>query len=185
MSFDAFGAPQFGLEDVKVATFNATDDYATEVDVPSVQLFGTVMQVVAAQLEGDDKITDAHSQVIGGKATLRFGSLSMAALEVILGIASTASGPDLQDHLKITAGTDMPYFGICGKVSATQGSGDTHIFLPMVKIMEDVTLAQAEYGQYIIPEVAVQVVDDATYGTINIIEHSTNVAIAIPPTNIS
>lgn len=185
MGFDAFGAPQFGLEDVKIATYNATDDYATAVDIPSVQLMGTVMQMVSAQLEGDDKITDSHSQVIGGQVRIRFGSVSMAALEVLLGIASTPSGPNLQDHIKISAGTDMPYFGICGKMSATQGGGDLHVFLPKVKIMEDVTLAQAEYGNYLIPEVACQAVDDDTYGVINLIEHSTDTAIAIPPTNIS
>jgi len=184
MAFDSFGAPQFGLEDVKVAVYNATDDYGSAVDIPSVQLMGTEMQTVSAQLEGDDKITDSHAQIIGGAVRLRFGSVSMAALEVILGIASTASGA-VQDHLKLSGGDDMPYFGICGKMSATVGSGDLHVFLPKVKIMENVTLAQAEYGQYIIPEVAAQAVDDATYGVINLIEHSTDTAIAIPPTNIS
>jgi hypothetical protein len=184
MAFDTYGAPQFGLEDVKIAAYNATDDYGSEVDIPSVQLMGTVMQVVAARLEGDDKITDSHAQIIGGQVRLRFGGVSMAALEVLLGIASTASGA-VQDHLKLSGGDNMPYFGICGKVAATQGSGDLHVFLPKVKIMEDVTLAQAEYGNYIIPEVSAQAVDDDTYGVINLIEHATATAIAIPPTNIS
>ena len=184
MAFDTFGAPQFGLEDVKIATWNSTDSYGTAVDVPSVQLMGTVMQTVSAQLEGDDKITDSHAQIIGGQVRLRFGSVSMAALEVLLGLTSTASASD-QDHLKMTGGDDMPYFGICGKMSATQGDGDLHVFLPKVKIMEDVTLAQAEYGQYLIPEVAGQAVDDTTYGVINLIEHAADTAISIPPSNIS
>ena len=38
MGFDSFGAPQFGLNDVKVAAYTATDTYGTEVDVPSVQM---------------------------------------------------------------------------------------------------------------------------------------------------
>lgn len=184
MSFDSFGAPQFGLEDVKIATWNSVDSYGTAVDVPSVQLMGTVMQTVSAQLEGDDKITDSHAQIIGGQLRLRFGSVSMAALEVLLGLTSTASDSD-QDHLQLSGGDDMPYFGICGKISATQGAGDMHVFLPMCKIMEDVTLAQAEYGQYIIPEVAAQAVDCATYGVINLIEHAADTAITIPPTNIT
>jgi len=184
MGFDAYGAPQFGLEDVKIATWDATDDYGTAVDVPSVQLMGTVMQTSSAQLEGDDMITDSHAQIVGGQVRLRFGSVSVAALEILLGISSTASG-SLQDHLKLSGGDNMPYFGICGKMSATQGGGDLHVFLPKVKIMEDVTLAQAEYGNYLIPEVGAQAIDDETYGVINLIEHSTDTAISIPPSNIS
>lgn len=183
MAFDSYGAPQFGLEDVQIAVWNSTDSYGSAVDIPSVQLFGTEMQTVSAQLEGDDKITDSHAQIIGGAVRLRFGSVSMAALEVLLGLTSTASGSD-QDHLKLSGSDDMPYFGICGKMSATQGSGDLHVFLPKVKIMENVMLAQAEYGQYIIPEVAAQAVDDTTYGVINLIEHAADTSITIPPTNL-
>lgn len=184
MGFDSFGAPQFGLNDVKVAVYNGTDDYGTAVDVPSVQLMGTVMQVIAAQLEGDDQVTDAHSQVIGGQVRIRFGSVSIAALEVILGIDSVPS-EDVYDWLQIGGGDNMPYFGICGKISATQGDGDFHVFLPKVKIMDDVTLASAEYGQYVIPETTAQAIDDETYDIINLIEHNTAAAVAIPPTSIS
>jgi len=183
MGFDSFGAPQFGLNDVKVAAYNATDDYGTEVDVPSVQMMGTVLQVISAQLEGDDKITDAHSQAIGATVRVRFGSLSIAALEVILGIDSIANG-SVYDWLKVDGGDNMPYFGICGKVAATQGSGDAHVFLPKLKIMDDVTLIEAEYGQYVIPEVNCQAIDDDTFGIVNVIEHATAAAVAIPPTSI-
>jgi hypothetical protein len=184
MSFDSYGAPQFGLNDVKIAVWNATDDYGTAVDIPSVQLMGTVLAVIAAQLEGDDKITDSAASTIGGEVRIRFGSVSIAALEVLLGISSTASG-SAQDHLKISGGEAMPYFGICGKIKATQGSGDLHVFLPKVKIMDNVTLAEAQYGQYMIPEVSAQAVDDDTYGIVNLIEHATAADVAIPPTNIS
>lgn len=187
MAFDSYGAPQFGLLDVKIAAYNATNDYGTAVDVPSVQMMGAVLQQVSAQLEGDDAITDSASSAIGGETRVRFGSVSIAALEVLLGNASTPSGstPNAQDHLKVSGGDKMPYFGICGRVDATVGTGDLHIFLPKVKIMQDVELASAEYGQYMIPELTAQAVDDATFGIINLIEHETAAAVAIPPTNIS
>lgn len=186
MAFDTYGAPQFGLNDVKIAAYNATDSYGTAVDIPSVQMMGAVLQQISAQLEGDDSITDSAASAIGGEVRVRFGSVSMAALEVLLGNASTSSGttPNAQDHLKVSGGDVMPYFGICGKVNATVGSGDLHVFLPKVKIMQDVELASAEYGQYIIPELTAQAVDDATYGIINLIEHETAAAVAIPPANI-
>ncbi len=183
MAFDTYGAPQFGLNDVKVAGWNATNDYDSEVDVPSVQAMRVDMQVVSAQLEGDDQITDTASSVIGAQITLRFGSLSIAALEVLLGIDSTPSGA-IHDHLQVSGGDKMPYFGICGKSNATQGDGDCHYFLPKCKIMGDFQIVTAEYGQYTIPEVTVQAVDDVTYGCINIIEHATAVDVAIPPVGI-
>jgi autotransporter translocation and assembly factor TamB len=184
MAFDSFGAPQFGLQDVQIATWNATDDYGAEVDVPSVQLMGTTLSQVSAQLEGDDTITATAARAIGGEVRLRFGSISIAALEIILGNTSTASGA-VQDHLKISGADNMPYIGICGKALAEEGSGDTHVFIPKCKLTGDLTIAQLEYGQFAIPEATIAIVDDATYGLINVIEHSTDTAVAIPPTNIS
>jgi hypothetical protein len=184
MAFDTIGAPQFGLNDCKIAAWNATDDYGTEVDVPSVQLMGAILQIISAQLEGDDAIQATAARAIGGEVRIRFGSVSIGALEVLLGNSSTASGA-VQDHLAVAGGDNMPYFGICGKALAEEGVGDLHVFLPKVKITSDVELASLEYGQFAIPEFTAQAVDDATYYIINLVEHSTSVAVAIPPTNIS
>jgi hypothetical protein len=187
MPFDTYGAPQFGLQDAKIAPWNATNDYGTAVDVPSVQLMGAVLRILSAQLVGDDKITATAARAIGGQSQLRFGSVSIAALEVMLGNTSTASGttPNAQDHLKVVGGDNMPYFGICGKALAEEGSGDLHVFLPKVRITSDVTLASLEYGNFAIPELTVEAVDDATFGIVNLIEHETAANVAIPPTNIS
>jgi len=184
MAFDDYGAPQFGLNDVKIATWNATNDYGEEVDVPSVQLMGTTLATVSAQLEGDDSIQASASRAIGGEVRVRFGSISIAALEIILGNTSTASG-SAQDHFKVSGGDAMPYIGICGKALAEEGSGDTHVFIPKCKLMGDLTIAQLEYGRFAIPEATIQIVDDATFGLINIIEHATAADVAIPPTNIT
>jgi len=184
MAFDSYGAPQYGLNDVKVAAWTATDTYDTAVDVPSVQLMGTTLATVSAQLEGDDSIMASASRAVGGEVRVRFGSISLAALEVILGNTSTASGA-VQDHLKISGGDNMPYIGICGKALAEEGTGDTHVFIPKCKLMGDLTIAQLEYGQFAIPEATIQIVDDATYGLINVIEHATAADVAIPPTNIT
>ena len=61
MPFD-IASPQFGLADAKIATWNATNDYGTEVDVMSVQLLGVTMQTVSADLTGDDQITATASR---------------------------------------------------------------------------------------------------------------------------
>jgi hypothetical protein len=186
MAFDTYGAPQFGLKDCVVATFNSTGNYADEVDVPSVQMMGFTLQQVAAQLEGDDSITDSQSSAIGGQIELRFGSISLAALQVILGqaISSSGSSPNRMRQIQVGGGDKMPYFGICGKADASQGAGDTHVFVAKCKVMGDVSLAQLEYGQYAIPSMTVQAVTDETHDIVTIIEHEAATAVAIPPTNI-
>lgn len=184
--FDSYGAPQFGLSDVKIATWNATDDYGTEVDVPSVQLMGAVLQIISAQLEGDDTITATAARATGGEVRIRFGSVNIGALEVLLGNTPTSSvaSPNEVKQLKIAGGDNMPYFGIVGKALAEEGVGDFLVFFPKVRITSDITLASLEYGNFAIPEFTAQAVDDATYGIVSVIERQAAAAITIPPANI-
>lgn len=186
MPFDDYGAPQFGLRDVKIAPWNATGDYGDEVDVPSVQMMGSTLEELFARLEGDDKITATQSLAIAGQVALRFGSVSLDVLEVIIGntVTSSVASPNQVKQLKITGGDTMPYFGICGQVMAAQGGGDTHIFFPKVKIASNIQLANLQYGQFAIPEVTLDAVDDETYGIVSIIQHQTAAAVVIPPANI-
>ena len=160
MAFDSYGAPQFGLNDVKIAPWTATDNYGSAVDVPSVQLMGAVLQVVSATLEGDDTITASAARAIGGEVRIRFGSVNIAALEVLLGNTATSSvaSPNEVKQLKMAGGDNMPYFGIVGKALAEEGSGDFLVFLPKVRIMSDVELATLEYGNFAIPEFTAQAV---------------------------
>jgi hypothetical protein len=180
------GGPQFGLRDTKVATNDGDGTYGTAVDVPSVQLLGIQYQTVNAQLEGDDVITDTHAKAISAQMTVRFGSISLDVLEVITGKTIDESGttPN-QVRAMVFDGINFPYFAICGKSEATSGGGDTHIFVPKLKIMEGFQI-QMQYGQYVIPELTAMAIGDSEYdaapGAIFIpIEHETAANIAIPP----
>ena len=186
MAFDTYGAPQFGLEDVKIATWNSAGSFGTAVDVPSVQLMGAILQIISAQLEGDDAITATASRAIGGEVRLRFGSVSVAALEILLGNTATSSvaSPNEVKQLKLSGGDNMPYFGIVGRALAEEGIGDFQVFFPKVRVTSDITLATMEYGSFVIPELTAQAVEDATYGIVSVIEHQAPTAIVIPPVNI-
>lgn len=183
MAFDPFGAPQFSLEDAKIATWNATNDYGTAVDIPSVQQMGGRLRMMSGELEGDSQITAVASRAIAGEVRLRFGSISIAALEKLIGNASTLCGttPTRQDLLKIAGGDNMPYVGIIGQILAEEGTGDLHVFYPKAKITSDFDLVAAEYGRFIIPEVTLMAVPDSTYGIVELIEHETATAVVIPP----
>jgi hypothetical protein len=182
------GSPQFGLADCKIALWTAAGTYGTAVDVMSVQLLGTNMDVVSAELTGDDQITAQASRAIAGTVTLRFGGISIAALEVLVGNTATSSiaSPSNVKNLRINGGDNMPYIGLIGRAVAEEGSGDFLLYIPKARVMGNITIAQLEYGAFAIPQVELRAVHDASYGIINLItrETASTAALVLPPISI-
>ena len=182
MPFDQ-GSPQFGLNDAKVAVWNATNSYGTLTDVMSVQMAQTTLQFINAILTGDDQETATASNLIGGQLQFRFGGLNPSMLAVITGKSVTTISS--VNQLQFEGGDRMPYFGMIVKALSAE-VGDTWIFVPKCKIMSDFVIAQNEYGQFTTPELTVKFVNDDTWGLANVITHPTDVAITvIPPVNIA
>jgi len=182
MSIFDYGAPAVGLNDVKIATLESDGSYGTEVDVPSVQLLGADVQTVNAQLEGDDKITDAFANIISAQIRLRFGTVDLDVLAVISSAAVEESGDTPNRYKKLDIGEEkMVYFGICGKINSSRDDGDTHLWLPKVKVMEGFSMG-FEYGSYSIPELTCMALADDNDTLIKPIRHETAEAITIPPT---
>lgn len=182
------GSPQFGLADVKIALWTAAGTYGTAVDVMSVQMLGANMDIVSAELTGDDQITAQASRAIAGTISLRFGGISIAALEVLVGNTATSSiaSPNNIGNLRIRGGDNMPYIGLIGRAVAEEGSGDFLLYIPKARVMGNITIAQLEYGTFAIPSVELRAVDDASYGIINLItrETASTAALVLPPVNI-
>lgn len=182
MAFDQ-GAPQFGVNDAKIATWNATDDYGSITDVMGVQMGQAMAQVVSAIANGDDKIVAAASRLIGAGVTLRFVGMNTTVLSVITGVAPDTISSVV--NTQIVGGERLPYFGIIIKALSEEG-GDTWVFIPKVKIMSDFIIFQGEYGTFSTPEVTLQGVEDETWGIINFLTHPTDVAITVmPPADIA
>lgn len=178
------GAPSFGLADVKIASWTSAGTYGTPVDVMSVQMMGVTMQMVQAQLTGDDQITATAARAIGGTVQVRFGGINIDALEVLTG--KTATTISSVEQLQIEGGDRMPYVGLIGKALVEEGSGDIWVYVPKAKIMSDFTIAMLEYGAFAIPEVTLQLVGDGSYGIVNLVSHPTDLAITVmPPANIA
>jgi hypothetical protein len=186
MPFDQ-GSPQFGLNDGKIATWNAgtppTYTPPAGTDIMSIQMGSVSMEVISAVLTGDDTQTAISASAIGGTLQLRWGGLNLDMLAVLTGRTVT-SGTSSMKSIRIGGGQKMPYVGIIVKALSAE-AGDTWLFLPKTKITSAFTLAQMEYGTFTIPEVTMQVVDDASWGAINVITHPTDVPItAFPPAGI-
>jgi hypothetical protein len=182
MPFDQ-GAPQFGLNDTKVAAWNATDDYGSLVDVMGVQMAAVTAQIVSAIANGDDRIVAAASRLTGFQLQLRWVGLNPSSLSVITGIVTDTISSVI--NMQFVGGERLPYFG-CIIKALSEEIGDTWVFLPKCKIMSDFTIFQGEFGAFTTPEVTVQCVPDDTWGLANVITHPTDVAITvIPPANIA
>jgi len=180
------GTPPFGLNDAKIATYTATDNYGSAVDVFSVQALNVTMRMTQAELTGDDQITAVASRPIAAQIEMRFGGVSIAALEVMLGITATSSiaSPSNIKDLKVNGGIDLPYFGLVGKSLAAEGAGQLEIYIPKCRIMSDIQLVQLEYGVFSINSVTLTAIPDATYGLLSVIEAEAERVLAIPPSDI-
>ncbi len=182
--FGDYAGPEFGLDDVKIATWNSNGVYGTAVDVPSVQMYTSDLKTVSAELEGDDQITDTHAIGISADIRVKFGSISLEAYEVLTGITSVEStdSPGSTGVKTFDVGNvKFPYIGICGKSYSTQDAGDTQLFIPKCKIMEGFNVGM-QYGQYAIPEITLRAVKDSVYNCImRIVKHQEAVAVTLPP----
>jgi hypothetical protein len=186
MPFDV-GSPQFGLNDGKIATWSpGTPSSYLPVggtDIMSIQMGQVTMELVNAILTGDDRQTSIASQAIGGSVQMRWGGLNLSSLAVLTG-TTISSLSSTAKQLQILGSQKMPFVGVILKALSAE-VGDTWLWLPKCKILSNFTLAQMEYGAFTIPEVTMQVVDDDSWGAINIITHVVDTPIlAFPPSNL-
>lgn len=182
MPFDQ-GAPQFGIHDAKVATWNSAGSYGTLTDIMGIQMAQVTMQVISAIANGDDTIVAAGSRLTGASLQLRFVGMNPSMISIITGISVGTISSVKQ--LLFEGGEKMPYFGAIVK-ALSEETGDTWVFLPKCKIMSDFVLFQGEFGAFTTPEVTVQCVPDSQYGVASFITHPTDVDITvIPPANIA
>lgn len=182
-----YGALTYGLRDVKIAVNNLNGTFGTAVDVPSAQLYVANLQTVNAQLEGDDRITATAVRIISAQIQFRFGSIAPQVVELITGgtLDESYSQPNRRQQLNIS-NRRLPYFGICGKADGEEG-GDTHIFVPKVKIMEGFEL-RMEYNTFSIPEMTAMAVGDDNFldedglpSIVQLVWYETATPVALPP----
>jgi hypothetical protein len=188
-NFAAFGDPIAGLNDAALAAWSnvaGVTTYGTPQDCMSVQMFGSAVDTVTADLTGDDRITATFARLISGEINVRFAGQLLAVLAVVFGIPIVASGttPSRIQHFRIVGGSRNPYFGMQGLGLAEEGLGDMVVFVPKIKVTSQIKLTNMEYGAWQICEFTAKAVDDQDWGIINLIPHETTGAFAWPPAGI-
>lgn len=189
MPFSAFGDPIAGLSDAKIGTWintAGTISYGTLADVMSVQMMGSAVDVVTADLTGDDRITATFARLISGEINVRFAGNLLEVLAVVFGIAIVASGttPARIQHFRIPGGSRAPYFGMIGQGLAEEGLGDMLVFVPKIKVTSQIKLTNMEYGAWQICEFTAKAVDDEDWGIVNIVRRETTGSYVMPPAGL-
>lgn len=169
----------FGLDDVKIAPWTNPQVWGSAVDLVGAQSIELELNTVNGMLEGDDQIVDAHAKIISGSFTARWAFRDLAVYTVLTG--ETVDDSAAVDALTFDT-SNMPYFGICGRILDTDGSGDLHLFMGKCKLMEAFTIG-GQYGQFLIPQLSGTIVREGDlYGVARFFQHATAQAITIPPT---
>jgi hypothetical protein len=187
MAADSYGNYAFGLHDAKVATWTATATYGTAVDVPNAKNVVVTPEFITGKQTGDDAIVAVASRLIGVDVTLTFGSMSLAALVVIMGqaTASSVSSPNEVKQFKPSLGAKMPNIGLSAVAYSENDSGSYNLFVPKMKLMS-INFGGMEYGNFKDVEATFYGVADATYSAFQLIEQETAVTTAVvPPANIA
>ena len=177
MTFNAF---KFGLNDVKVANWTAVESYGSAVDVESVQMSGVDIETESGILDGDDAITDVHAKIISIRFRIRFGFKDLDVVAALTGITVTDSDPNAQ--VLPIARDNMDFFAMCMRVDATDGGGDTQIWLPKAKLLDGFSFS-LEKGQYATPEMGgIGIYEGSTHGMGWIINNAVAQSVTCPPT---
>lgn len=156
------GGPQFGVEDAKIFAWASDGDYSgvTLIDIPSVQRVGITIRMQSAELEGDDGITAVTSKAIGVNVTIRNGSFAPTVWGVLFG--KTPLTYDVSSRYMSIGIDKTNYIGLIARSDAAEGESDTHIFVPKLRVMEDVEVG-FEYNNFTIPELSLSGVKDDNF----------------------
>lgn len=143
----------FGVNDVKIAGWNATGDYDALQDVVAISQLSVEVQTVNAQLEGDDTIVDTHAKAISARVQMQFGFRDREVIAVLTGDTENTN------YMEVTA-RNYEYFGLVARIDET-GPGEVcqHLFIPKMKINEGFGV-EARYGQYVTPQLTCMAVPD-------------------------
>lgn len=115
------------IDDATIAKLTAdttgSPTYATTINVPNIVELTVEAVLKTATLEGDSAVTAVFSKVTHATGTIRFRSVPLDVLEVLIGATLTASGvtPNMQQLLAIAANSKPNYFKLQGRSTQTEG----------------------------------------------------------------
>lgn len=185
--WDIGDGPPYDIVDAKLFARTPGGGFGPLIDIPSIDQLTLRTNNKSQTGRGDGRITAVASAVESANVTFRNLSIVQQILEAITGSPTYLYGttPDQVRHMMVGSGR-FKWFGIIGQ--ALNGDlGDTHVFIPYMKIMEQFEMNFA-YNEFVAPQITAMALGDpvivdsfglpAVYG---IYEHETATALVVPP----
>lgn len=171
----------YTITDLKVIAYSGGTLGSTLVDLPGIRSCQITLGNEAAELRGDNKLLSVVDQGNTLEWQFEAGGMDLETLEIILGGTATDTGstPAEIRTLKVNGDDARPYFGFVGVAPSDDGSGDLHIFVPKAKAAGNFELT-AQDQEFATPTISGRAVNHDTHGLIQLIQHETATAAAIP-----
>jgi hypothetical protein len=167
-----------GLRDLKIAAWNAEDDYGAAYDVLGAREMTATWTVETDELRGDDTVLDRYTKIISVSLNLAHASVDLEALDILMG-GTLVSNASYEDFM-IGETDEVPYVAIAGRVVGSGGSSDLHLFIPKAKLSGDLQY-QAQLDTYLIPSAQFQGVNEgATNGMMRVRKFTALTGLEIP-----
>jgi len=171
-----------GLRNVKIAAWNAENDYGTAYNILGAREFSVEFVVETDELRGDDVVLDRFSKIVSVSARVEYAAVDLQALEILSGGTFTSVAG--YEDLMIGAEDLTNYFAIAGKVVGSQ-SRDVHMFVPKARVSGNFGY-QAQLDQYLLPSLDIEGVKEGTingFGRIRNFSLATTLAIPLSTTS--
>lgn len=175
MSNPSYGKFVSGLADLKVTKL----DGSVQEDLDAAQEMSVVIVQESATLEGDDKIKATKSKITSIQGKVTAGSVSSAALGIILGAAPSTTGttPNRVTTITITPSTKLPYFKIYG-LGEDDMTGAFQIICYKVKVSGNIEFKLASgMDQWVTPGFDFEGVENDSGDLVRFIQQETATAL--------
>jgi hypothetical protein len=174
----------FGVEDLKLATWDGDGSYTNPTDVPGIKTARIQVETTNARQEGDDRIVAVAAKAVAATVTIINGRFSFEAVNILTGQPITSSA----SYKKIgITNRRTPYIGMIWRSDEAEGAGDMHIFVPKLKLMEGVQF-EWSYGAFTTPELTLTALLDDNIQDINgysylfyALQNAAVTALTLPP----
>lgn len=171
----------YTITDLKVIAYSGGTLGSTLVDVPGIRSLQVTVPNEAVELRGDNAVLSVVDQGNTLEWQAEKGGMNLEVLEIIFGGTATDTGatPNEIRTYKLNATDPRPYFGFVGVTPSDDAFSDLHVFVPKAKATGNLELT-AQDQEFMVPTFSGRGVQHATHGLLQLIQHETATAAAIP-----
>lgn len=149
--FSIVDGPQYDIEAAYFCANNKDGTFGDLVRIPSVESVGVRLIMKSREARGDGRITALQGAVEKMEISLKNTGMNNGISDLFLDVIKYDYGttPDRRRRVR-TAARRTKYVGMAFKCSAGD-EGDTHIFLPCLKLMSDIEWSFG-YNEFVAPQ---------------------------------